>query len=97
MKLGVLMLQDVLPALGLFLLFAVPCAVSFLALHYALKALVDVRALKNSTHQIQYVPAEMPSMEELAEERDLNRALDRGEREAMRRVHDIHEESEPLM
>lgn len=67
------------------------------ACHRAINAEVDVKALQNSTHQIQMVPVEPPSVAEMAEERQLNKEFDRAERDAMRRVHEIHEESDPLM
>lgn len=82
---------------GLCLLTATSLVIAAYACHRAINAEIQVKGLQASTHQIQFVPAEPPSTAELAEERELNAEFDKAERAAMRRVHDIHDESEPLM
>lgn len=87
-------MEWVLPAAGLFcVLGAATCAVSAYALHMALKAVIDVKALQNSTHNIQFVPAEPPS-----DDKALNAALERNDREAMERLQDVSQfDQQPLM
>ena len=70
--------------MGLEFAFAICSVVSSLTLlialyacHRAINAEIEVKALKNSTHQIQYVPAE--ELVDDGEERELNKATGRGE------------------
>ena len=83
-----------LPALGAFL-FLTQCLTILTAgyaLHYAIKTQVDVKAIQNSTHQIQFVPADPPKFDQ-----ELNDMLDRGESEAYGRIEDINDFSQPIM
>lgn len=87
-----------LPAVGAFLLLAAltALAVAGYALHLAIQTRIDVGALRNSTHNVQFVPLEAPDgLGKL--DKELNEALDRGEDQAYGRIDDIHHHSEPLM
>jgi hypothetical protein len=86
----------VLPALGCFLFFSAITALAAAgyAMHLAMKAVIDVKALQNSTHNIQFVPAEP---EDEGSEKALNQAIARGDMETFQRLHDISDFQEPLM
>jgi hypothetical protein len=62
------------------------------ALHHSLHSRIEVEAMKRSTHQIQFVPAE-PADE--AEERALNDDLARQERKAFMSVGDLEDDELP--
>ncbi len=84
-------MEWLLPA-GVCLLLLVVSAVtvSLYALHRSIDALIEVRALKNSTHQVQFVPVE----DELGgSEGDLRKAMDKEEAEAWDNLSSV---SEPL-
>lgn len=90
------------PAFGILLGFVcVLAAVSGYALHLALKAIIEVKALQNSTHSVQMVPvneaaaaaeAEAPGSEE-----ELNKILDKQDDRFFRDMDEIHQTSEALM
>lgn len=86
-----------MPALGLFCVLGLGAVgLAAFALKYALDAVIEVKALKNSTHQIQFVPAEPPE----DDERALNAALAKNDMEAFQRLSrldDIQDHSDPLM
>jgi len=84
------------PAVVLFCVFSAlaAAAVAAYALHQVFQLRVDVGALKNSTHNIQFVPAEAP---DFSGEKDLEAAFARAERADYARAGSIHQESEPLM
>lgn len=72
----------VLPALGLYF-FCVTLSgivVAGYACHMAIKANIEVKALQNSTHNIQYVPLGDPSGPD--NDAEINDELSRQEREA---------------
>lgn len=79
------------PAVVLFCVFAV--AVACFAFKYATDALIEVKAMQRSTHNIQFVPAEPPR----SGDDDLDEAMASAERRDYARAGDIHDASEPLM
>jgi hypothetical protein len=89
-------MQWVEPAVVLFCVFSALGAtvLAAYALHHAIALRIAVEALKNSTHNIQFVPATAP---EMRDEDDLDRAYAKAERGDYDRVGSIHQESEPLM
>ncbi len=84
------------PAVVLFCVFSAvfaSCLAAY-ALHQVVTLRIEVGALKNSTHNIQFVPAETP---DFTGEKDLDEAFSKAERADYARVGTIHQESEPLM
>jgi hypothetical protein len=84
------------PAVVLFCVFSALAATvcALYALHHVLSLRIDVGALKNSTHNIQFVPAETP---DFSSEKDLDDAYSKAERRDYDGVGSIHQNSEPLM
>lgn len=66
--------------------------VACIAFQRAVNAQIDVKALQNSTHNIQFVPAEPPGFD-----KDVEQAMARAEAADYRRAGEIFDESEPLM
>ncbi len=83
------------PAVVLFCVFAAASAfvLAAYAFHHATELRIEVGALKNSTHNIQFVPAEPPG----GKDDDLDSVYAAAERRDYANVGSIHEESEPLM
>lgn len=81
------------PALVLISLFT--AAAASYALHLSISAKIQVEALKNSTHQVQFVPVEDSLNDK--EDDEVNKQIDRHEARAYAEMDDIHHASEPLM
>lgn len=90
-------MEWVLPAVGLFCVLGIGAVgLAAFALKYALDAVITVKALQNSTHNIQFVPAEQPAGP--SSDRALNEALSRGDRQAMEDLLNVSQyQQEPLM
>lgn len=67
--------------------------VALYAVHLAISTRIECRAMKESTHAVQYVPFD-PTKDPDDESADAANAL--GEREDYENVADIHEREEPL-
>jgi len=90
-------MEWVLPAIGLFLLIACASgAVAAYAMHLAFKAIIAVRSLENSTHNVQYVPLE--SSDTKGEQR-FQQAYSKAEAEDYLRTQDMEDDyvDNPLM
>ncbi len=71
-----------LPAMVCFCVFTLLMSVGALAL--AANSWIDVKALKASTHRIEYVPVDPYAKPEDDDDGPINRAVDRGERDGYR-------------
>jgi hypothetical protein len=84
-----------LPALCFVLPFTLlALAAALYALHLSIQTQIEQRALKNSTHSIQFVPADEAAAQG---DDELDKALEREDSRAFQEMDDIHHRSEPLM
>lgn len=91
-------MEWVLPAVGLLLLVAFAAAVfAAYAVHLAIQTRIEVGALRNATHQIQFVPIDAP--DDAMSEKALNQALRKNDMEAFERLSNVdqYDDQEPLM
>jgi hypothetical protein len=90
-------MEWVLPVAVSFLLLAIlAVGIAAYALHHAIGAKIEVKALQNSTHQVQFEPVEFPQGGDDPEEVELNKAMDKEERDGWKRLAEVHAASDGL-
>lgn len=84
-------MEWVVPALVVLCVFSL--AMSAYAMRYAMDAKIEIGAMKNSTHNIQYVPADAFTPEGLRQETALNKKMADLEKKDFQNLEDLEDES----